>query len=116
MLSDLLVGDLLGLLDGHAEDHLGQGGGGGDGAAAAKRLKLAVLNTTLGVQLEHQPQGVTAGQRADLADAVRFFDVADILWVPEVLLNLVGVVPHDVLLLLSGDGQVASPPESLAPS
>jgi len=109
VVGDVLIGDLQRVLDRHALDDFGQRRGRGDRGAAAESLEGSVLDEFIhGVDLDRQPQGIPAVDRADIADAVGPLQHPDIAGVVEVFLDFFGVVPHGVYLLRSGRERIAA--------
>ena len=97
---DILIAHLQRLIQGHALDHLGQRRGGGNRRTAAEGLKTGIEDHVgLGIDLEGQTQGITAGDRADLADTIGLGHRPGIARVEKVFLNLLGIFPHDTPLL-----------------
>ena len=76
---DILVGDLPGLLNGRADDHLGQCGGRRYGAAAAEGLEFGVPYDALLVYLEIKLEGVAAHNAPYLGDRIGVVDLTHIL-------------------------------------
>ena len=97
---DLLVRHGERFLDRLALDHLGGHGARSDGAAAAERFKLHVLDDVV-LDLQIHLHNIAAFGVADLADAVRIGDLADVAGIFEMIHYLIAVKSHDACLLLS---------------
>src|SRR5699024_449247 len=92
-----LVRELHRLGDGLALYHLRRHGAGRDGAAAAEGLELDV-GDYVAVYLQVYLHDVAALGVADLADAVRVLDDADVPGVAEMIHNGLAVKSHDIHL------------------
>ena len=95
VVGDVLVRDLQGIVEGHPLDDLGQGRRRSDRRAAAERLEVRVEDpVAAGIDPEQQPEGVAAGDCPDFTHRVRFRQRSRVAWLEEVVLNLLGILPH----------------------
>ena len=95
VVGDLLVGDLLRLLEGLADHHLGQRRTRGDGARAAECLELRLGDLAVRTELELKLKRISAGERTDRRRSVRMLDFAHVPGVPKVVHHLLRVIPHN---------------------
>ena len=94
----IFVRDLERLVDGLTLDHLGGDRARGDRAAAAKGLKLHIVNFVV-FDFQIHLHDIAALGVADLTDAVRVFDLADVARVHEVIHHSFRIKSHCRILL-----------------
>ena len=94
-LGDVVVGQLFCVLQLHALEHFGEHGRGGNSRSATKSFEFCIGDYLIFINLDGQPQGITAGDGTDIANTVGILDLADIFWVDEMFLDLICIFPHD---------------------
>ena len=88
VVGDILVADERRLVEGLADDHLGQRRGGGDGTATAEGLESGIEDDFVGrIHLQHQAQRIAAADGAHIADGVGIGQDPGVTRVEKMILN-----------------------------
>jgi len=95
--SDFLVGHGQRFIERFALDEFGQRRGRRNRRTAAESLKARIQNLVgFRIDVQRQTQRIAAADRTHFADRVGLWQLAGIARVQEVILDLVGVIPHDI--------------------